>query len=115
MITYITDSDKFRYNLNSRDNTEVLYILYHSPWDIQSVKMLEYITENFCNTNHNFYIANIFDLPDSYSVMEPKRIPCLFILAEFVKEQYIPTMIWRTLDSLSKKKEKLYETNTGEL
>jgi len=103
MITQITDSSKFYNNLNTRDPGETFYIFYHTPWDDQSVKMYDYIRQNFAETKHNFFIADIWELPDSYTVMKPKRIPSLFIVSETIKEQSIVSMIWRTFESMNKK------------
>lgn len=107
MITQVMNSEQFGEIIKDfKKGTygEEAFVFYHSSWDTNSNRILGEITDNFKDSDLNFFVVDCFEDPNMWSAFRPSTSPALVVLTETgPKLQLIPQMINITLDALKKK------------
>ncbi len=79
------------------------YVILHKDWDILSNLIKEFVEDKFTQSGLTFFMLDIFEEPEFFTMFNTTNVPSLIIVnGTETRDQTIPAMIWRTLESLAR-------------
>lgn len=88
---------------NDSKDLKTFYVLLLKDWDMLSNILRDFVEDNFStHPSMHFFLLDLFEDPTFFEMYQTTTAPALIVVNENgARDQTIPGMIWKTLESLA--------------